>query len=149
MKHLNQNKGFTLIEVLLVLTIVILIYTLPLLNLKPLFQQEKIDQFFVQLEKDLLFAQQYAISHNTAVRVMFFHDSRFYDVIPLKTNKTILVRNYDPNIRIVQSTTGYYVTYRSNGNVMKSGTIQIYFEDDIYNVTFMLGKGRFNVTKYK
>ena len=144
---MNNQKGFTLFEVLLVLSILLTIFSFPLLQLEPLNKPKKVDNFFQQFENDLLLSQQNAIRQNSLVRVIFYSNQSQYIIISAKNNQTILIRSYDSDIRIVPGTLGSTLMYLQNGNISKSGAITIHIDNDRYQVVFMLGKGRFNVSK--
>ena len=144
--HRHSDQGFTLLETLLVLSIVIVIMTIPILTLAPLYQQQKAEHFLEQLEDDLLYAQVYALSNSATVRV-YFSTQQSYRVIVSQTNQIILTRTYDNDIKIDPYTLGSTVTFRSNGNVSNAGTIRITIQKAKYNLVFMIGKGRFYVAK--
>jgi competence protein ComGD len=143
----KYQKGFTLIEVLLVISILIIITTLPMLKLAPSYHGKIINHFFEQLTDDLLVSQQYAISHSDTVKVYFYNASSSYRVILVGSNTEILSRHYDKQITINPNTLGTTLIIRSNGNVNKAGTMQVSYQNDKYNVVFQLGRGRFYVTK--
>ncbi|MBD8071335.1 competence type IV pilus minor pilin ComGD [Bacillus sp. PS06] len=144
----KNQKGFTLIETLLVLSILIILTTLPFLKLSPLQEEKIIEHFFEQLTDDLLLSQQYAIMHSDSVKVYFFHASSSYKVILVETNTVVISRNYDENITINPLTLGTTIQFRNNGNISKAGTMQVvYKKSEKYNVVFQLGRGRFYVTK--
>lgn len=147
MDHSRSEQGFTLLETLLVLSIVIVITSIPILKLAPLYQQQKTQHFLEQLEDDLLYAQLYALSNSATVRVYFYYQQSTYRVIVGSTNQPILTRSYDKDIKIDPFTLGSTVTFRSNGNVSNAGTIRITIQEARYNLVFMIGKGRFYVAK--
>ncbi|MFC4320746.1 competence type IV pilus minor pilin ComGD [Litchfieldia salsa] len=143
----KDQKGFTLIEILIVISILVMITTIPTLRLSPSYQQKVIDQFFDQLTDDLLLSQQYALSHSDTVKVYFYSSSSSYRAILVESNTEIISRNYDENITINPNTLGSILVIRSNGNVNKAGTMQVIYGQEKYNVVFQLGRGRFYVIK--
>jgi len=144
---LLNHKGFTLIEALIVLSIVIVISSISLLQLRPLHESKKIDHFLEQLQNDIFYSQQYAISHNESTRLYFSVSGSYYELSSTKTNDVILVRKIDPAIRIIITTLGARLVFTSNGNIQRSGEILFLYKDNKYTVTFLLGKGRFYVSK--
>lgn len=143
----NNEKGFTLIESLLVLSILTIITGIAFLQLKPLHDSRKIDFFFEQLQDDLLYCQQYAISHSEQVKVVFNEVESKYHIRGGSRNYIILDRQYDPSVQIDYSTLGTTLYFNSNGNIQKAGTIRVKYKDTTYKITFLLGKGRFYVSK--
>ncbi|MCH1624915.1 competence type IV pilus minor pilin ComGD [Fredinandcohnia quinoae] len=145
---MNHNeKGFTLIESLLVLSILTIITSIVILQLKPLHDSRKIDFFLEQLQDDIFYSQQYAISHSEQVNVIFNENDHNYHIRSGKRNVIILDREYDESIQIDYATLGTTLTFNANGNIRKSGTIRVKYKDAIYKITFLLGKGRFYVAK--
>ncbi|MFT4412614.1 competence type IV pilus minor pilin ComGD [Fredinandcohnia humi] len=142
-----NNKGFTLVEILLVLSIVSMMTLISLLQLRPLHDSKKIDQFLHQLQNDLFYSQQYAISHSEMTKVFFSETEPFYRIYSGAKNKVILTRTFDESIRFQYITLGSTLYFNSNGNVQRSGSIRVKYKGDTYTITFLLGKGRFYVAK--
>lgn len=149
MKHLRlvDNKGFTLIEALLVLSIVIIISSISLIQLRPLHESKKIDHFLEQLQNDIFFSQQYAISHNEGAKLLFSVNGSYYRLSRGNSNEIIFHRKIDPSIKIILTTLGSNLVFTSNGNIQRAGEILFKYRDTTYVVTFLLGKGRFYVSQ--
>lgn len=142
-----DDKGFTLIEALLVLSIVIIISSVSLLQLRPLHESKKMDQFLEQLQNDIFYSQQYSISHNERTKIYFDVNGSFYRLNKGTINEGVFIRRVDPAIQIQLTTLGSTLSFTSNGNVYRAGEIRFKYRDSTYVVTFLLGKGRFYVTK--
>ncbi|MDF0727789.1 competence type IV pilus minor pilin ComGD [Cytobacillus sp. S13-E01] len=142
-----NQKGFTLIEVLLVLLIISTLTSLTLIQFKPIFDSKKIEYFFETFENDLLFAQTYAMSHNETVYVYFTVNEHQYRVLAGSTRRQILSREFSKDIKLEYSNLIPGVVYLANGNLSKSGSLVFKYKKDVYQVTFLLGKGRFYVKK--
>ncbi|MFP6873052.1 MAG: Verru_Chthon cassette protein D [Verrucomicrobiales bacterium] len=69
----HERGGFTLIEILVVLTIIAIIVTFTVPNLEPALKGSKLKQAADNLERALANAQQMAITHNHPVEFRFFH----------------------------------------------------------------------------
>ncbi|MDR4888922.1 competence type IV pilus minor pilin ComGD [Fredinandcohnia sp. QZ13] len=149
MKSLPQvnDKGFTLIEALIVLSIVIIISSISLLQLRPLHESKKMDQFLEQLQNDIFLSQQFAISNSDPATLYFSSSGSYYRLTRGNSQEVLLVRKIDPAIRIQFTTLGQYLVFTSNGNIQRAGEIRFRYKDSIYIVTFLLGKGRFYVSK--
>ncbi|RFB10562.1 prepilin-type N-terminal cleavage/methylation domain-containing protein [Bacillus sp. HNG] len=142
-----NDKGFTLIEALIVLSIVIIISSISLLQLRPLHESKKMDQFLEQLQNDIFLSQQYAISNSDPTTLYFSSSGSYYRLTRGNSQEVLLLRKIDPAIRIQFTTLGQYLVFTSNGNIQRAGEIRFRYKDRIYVVTFLLGKGRFYVSK--
>ncbi|MEH7238477.1 competence type IV pilus minor pilin ComGD [Bacillus sp. JJ1562] len=145
--HKMNNKGFTLIEALIVLSIVIIISSISLLQLRPLHESKKMDQFLEQLQNDIFFSQQYAISHSETTMLYFSPSGSYYRLTRGSSYEVIFLRKVDPAIRIQLTTLGQNLVFTSNGNIQRAGEIRFSYKESTYVVTFLLGKGRFYVSK--
>ncbi|MEH7384953.1 competence type IV pilus minor pilin ComGD [Bacillus sp. JJ1521] len=142
-----DEKGFTLIEALVVLSIVIIITSISLLQLRPLHESKKMDQFLEQLQNDIFFSQQYAISHSEPTRLFFSTSGSYYRLSRGNSHEVIFNREIDPAIRIHITTLGTNLAFTGSGNIQRAGEIRFQYKESIYTVMFLLGKGRFYVSK--
>jgi competence protein ComGD len=141
---MNQNqKGFTLIESLIVLSIFLIISSITIFSIKPQYQIATYKSFISQLKADLYYGQQYAIANQTEVRVNFTENEHKY-VIATGV-KIIVERKHSPKITVSQGTIPLIFKFTSNGNVDRFGTIFIRTPRQIYKLTLLIGKGRFYV----
>ncbi|WP_449536962.1 competence type IV pilus minor pilin ComGD [Ferdinandcohnia sp. Marseille-Q9671] len=149
MKALGQvdEKGFTLIEALLVLSVVIIISSISLLQLRPLHESKKIDHFLEQLQNDIFYAQQYAISHSETTQLYFNASQSYYRVNTGISNEVVLFRKIDTSITVQYTTLGTTLVFTKSGNIQRAGEIRFRSKGDTYKVTFQIGKGRFYVQK--
>lgn len=142
----HNEKGFTLLESLLVLSIFILVVSFSMLFLKPHYLILEKHFFFSQLKADLLYAQQYALSTQKQVNVTFSDQNHFYYI--RKYNGELLVkRNYSEDISVKAGTQPTSFRYTSRGNINSFGSLYIYFGKEGYLFTFLIGGGRFYVMK--
>jgi competence protein ComGD len=142
----NRN-GFTLLEMMIVLFVFFIIISISFFRIEPLINKHKIQSFFSQFEKDILFAQQYAISHSESIKLILYPDDNMYEIRSGGDGRLILHRTYDRNITIQLTTLGTNIIFRSNGNITKSGSLIVKHASQNYLVVFLLGKGRFYVTQ--
>ncbi|MEH7224577.1 competence type IV pilus minor pilin ComGD [Bacillus sp. JJ1566] len=142
-----DENGFTLIEALLVLSIIMIISSISLLQLRPLHESKKMDQFLEQLQNDIFLSQQYAISHSEPTKLYFSPSESFYRLTRGNSYEVIFLRKVDPDIQIQLISLGANVVFTSNGNIQRSGEIRFRYKESTYIVMFLLGKGRFYVTK--
>lgn len=143
---MNQNqKGFTLIESLLVLSIFMTISSITVFSLKPQHSVIEDEAFLTQLQADLLYAQQYAISHQREVSVIFMQNEYRYYMVMQSAPLPIIERNYSTNITLREGTIPLYFKFLGDGNVNKFGSFTIYTKKRCYQLTVLIGKGRFYV----
>lgn len=144
---MNRQKqgGFSLIEMLVVLSIVMVVTSITFLQLRPLVNQKHIDQFFEQFTDDIHLAQIYAIGHGKSVQVVFIESEPAYKIV---ADGKVLVRKTLPQLfRLKTASLGGQVFFRSNGGISKSGTLNIYYGNRAFKIVFLLGEGRFYVSE--
>lgn len=140
-----NEKGFTLLESLFVLSIFLIISSFSIL-LKPHDLLLEKQLFFTQLKSDLLYAQQYAVTHQQSLFVFFGTPGHYYYI--RKPNGEVIVRReYSDKITVTEGSQKLQFFYNSRGNLTTFGSIYIYIEDELYRMTFLIGRGRFYVVK--
>ena len=145
----NKQKGFTLIESLLVLSIFMIISSVTAFSLKPQHFVIEDNVFLTQLQADLLYAQQYAISHKCEVFVLFAEDQYEYSIFNDYNLPSLVKRNYSKNIQVYGGSLPLFFSFLSDGNASKSGSFFIKTSDKSYRITVLIGKGRFYVIEEK
>ncbi|MGM0874244.1 MAG: competence type IV pilus minor pilin ComGD [Bacillota bacterium] len=147
-QHQNLHKnGFTLLESMIVLSIVSIMSLVLITNIVPIYHKKVIETFLNQFEKDVLHAQQYAIVNEKLVYVLFLADQNQYMIEANEPEGPLLIRNYHSQVNLEEATLTNRVTFNSNGSIQKSGTMFISYKNSTYKVVFYLGKGRFNIEK--
>ena len=144
----NDQNGFTLIESLLVLSIFMIISSITVFSLQPQHSVLEDEAFLTQLKADLLYSQQYAISRQNDVSVVFLPEQYRYYMVGKTELPPIIVRNYSKNFHLVEGTIPLYFKFLRDGNVNKFGTFLIQTKNKTYQVTVLIGKGRFYVKEY-
>lgn len=146
--YLRGQDGFTFLESLLVLSIVTVIISISIVKLSPVKERQIMTHFIQQLRDDLLYAQQYAMSSNQSVRVIFFPSDYYYRIVGTKTPTELVNRKYDPAIEIRSWTIGNTITFTRTGTISSSGTYAISYKGrERYSLVFQIGFGRFYVQK--
>lgn len=147
LKLLNE-KGFTLIEVLIVLSInlMIIVLIIPIhLNL----MNEKTDDLFLsELAADIALVQSKNYNKRHIVELVFKENE--YVIINRSTSKQIFKRIYPLNIK-VEPRVFDHVAYQHNGTFKTPGRIRFYNEIDDYTfeLIFPFGKGGFYLATIK
>lgn len=144
---IKNQQGFTLIESLIVLSIFMIISSVTAFTLKPQTNMVNNEAFISQLKADLLYAQQYAISHQHEVKVNFFPNLSMYSMYESNDLPPIVVRNYSPSIIVSPGSLQLSFKFNPNGNVDRFGSFRIQTKDKFYLMTVLIGKGRFYVVE--
>ncbi|MBT2707376.1 competence type IV pilus minor pilin ComGD [Bacillus sp. ISL-47] len=144
---MKNQQGFTLIESLFVLSIFIIIASITAVLVKPHFLYFEKQMFFSQLKSDLMYAQQYAITHHTDVVVQFVPDKHLYTAQVKLGSDIIISREYSALFEIRKGTMPLYFQYGPSGNTNKFGSFYINMGEERYLITFLIGRGRFYVAK--
>jgi competence protein ComGD len=143
----NNQKGFTLIESILVLSIFMIISSVTVFALKPQHTVIEDEAFLTQLKADLYFAQQYAISHQHEVSIVFVPYQYRY-IIFIRTDLPVLIeRKYSTNFYLNEGSLPLYFKFLKDGNVNRFGSIFIQTNNKTYRLTVLIGKGRFYVAE--
>lgn len=143
----NAQKGFTLIESLIVLSIFMILSSVTVISLKPQQSVLNDEAFLTQLKADLYYAQAYAISHQQEVSVVFSPANHSYSLLLRSGQEHLLDRTYSTDIELIEGTITLYFKYLHDGTVNKFGTFLIISRDKTYVMTILIGKGRFYVTE--
>lgn len=146
-QHRLRHNGFTLLEVLVVLAIVHTMMFVTIVKIEPLMQHYRLYWFMKQLETDVFYAQESAIARGQTVSLRFSPDRHQYFVFTGSISSPLFTRSYDPHIDLQFATLGSEIKFLSSGNISKSGTFFISSGSIIYEMVFMLGKGRFYAEK--
>ncbi len=106
------------------------------------------DEVFIsQLKADLFYAQQYAISHQCEVFVLFSEDKYKYSIYVRYDLPSIIERQYSTNINVYGGSLPLFFYYLPDGNVNKFGSFYIRTSDKSYRMVVLIGKGRFYVVE--
>lgn len=140
-----NNKGFTLIESLVVLSILAIVTSFTFIVSQP--DRLQINYFFSQLKADLFVTQQYAISHGQEITFSIDPNNHLYYVRDRMSSRYIIKRNYSEKIMIETGTLPMSFKYLTNGNASLSGTLLFRIEGELYKFTILLGRGRFKIEK--
>ena len=144
---IQDEKGFTLLETLLVLTCFLIIASVTLVSLKPHYRLLNDQLFFSQLKSDLYYAQQYAISHQTEVTVIFVPNQHYYYMRDRMKTPYVIKRTYSEDISVMEGTMPHAFQFLGDGNITRFGSFLVRIGSKTFRVTFLLGRGRFYVAE--
>ncbi|OWT53160.1 comG operon protein ComGD [Bacillus sp. K2I17] len=138
-----KQKGFTLLEMLLVLFAISVLSMVTYFNVHSLYEKQKVEQFLRQFSNDILYMQQLAINRQKHYTLRWYKDRHTYYIGELSENLTIIKREYDSDIQIDLNTFPNPMTYNPSGNINRGGTILLSYRSYKYEIVFQLGRGRF------
>lgn len=85
---MNDHRGFTLLEVLIVLSILSILITLSVPISKSLFEKQEEKQFLNTLESDILYIQNLSLGTRSRSTIEFHKDH--YTIFKTRTEKPII-----------------------------------------------------------
>ncbi|WP_263702890.1 comG operon protein ComGD [Bacillus thuringiensis] len=138
-----KQKGFTLLEMLLVLFAISVLSMVTYFNVHSLYEKQKIEQFLRQFSNDILYMQQLAINRQKHYTLRWHKDRYMYYIGEPSTNLSIIKREYDSDIQLDLNTFPNPMTYNPSGNINRGGTILLSYRSYKYEIVFQLGRGRF------
>lgn len=139
-KKRNGSGGFTLLEVLVALTLFTVLLIVPVRIGAEIFRGIEERQFFNHLHHDILEAQALAISSKQVVSVKLSRANRYYAVfVGAKEQKR---RPFPRTVDISYKATLFEITFLANGNVSQFGTILFVVSSKEMIFKVHIGKGR-------
>ncbi|KJE28089.1 hypothetical protein LG52_565 [Geobacillus kaustophilus] len=142
-----HNGGFTLLEMLIVLAVVLLLAALAVPTLGGAMRKQEEAYMLAVLRADLYRAQQYAIAHRADVSIFFTDGGAEYKAVEAASGRQVVVRSLPSPWRFRLVTLRNPLVFTDNGNIEKAGTVWVRGGKSNYRLTFLLGKGRFYVQK--
>jgi competence protein ComGD len=144
---MEKQSGFTLVEMLFVFSIFLVIASVSAIYIRPQYALFEKEQFYSQFKADLLYSQQYAISHQKYLVVYIRPKENHYFVLEKGTNKRIVDREIPESITLVQGTMKWDFEIVPNGVINRFGTLFFLVDKQRYKITIQIGAGRLYVVK--
>ena len=142
----GQNlRGFTLIESLLVLLIVLLLASYPLISWQRWQEQLEVSSFFKLFEKHLVYTQQTAIEFRRESRVSVRRGEQliYFKHATTATLKEVVPLNIPSRIQVVAHTDLRFLPASGNASKMAVFRFQVTGEEQEIKYQYYLGSGRF------
>ncbi|WP_090234320.1 competence type IV pilus minor pilin ComGD [Fictibacillus solisalsi] len=146
MKRGTEVNGYSLVELLIVLSISGILLGVTAVSLQSYYKSREVHFFLEQLKRDLYFTQRQAVVHQKVVFLHIYPDQHRY-VVGSGTSSVFKEVRYADQVDVESSTMTMKITYTKNGNISSSGTLLIKTSAGKYRLVFLLGKGRFYVEK--
>ena len=137
-----SESGFTLIEMLLVLSILLIIMATTIVAVPRYLEKREIESFLQQLSHDVHYAQALAIQDQSFYRVTLNTSSDIYFIS--KYTKRVFTREFPEGVSFMRgnSTMDSSVTAYASGIFSDSGTWIFKTEHYTYAFKIYLGEGR-------
>ena len=142
---MKNSNGFTLIEMLLVLSIVLLISSIVFQITLSLSERRVVDQFFEQVMLDIQEIQALAIAKNEPFNIQLYNNH--YKGYGIFSGEIIFERDFPQNIKLdVTSNLKYFMVY-PNGDVSNFGTIRFHTPFGDANLIIYIKEGRMRLVE--
>ncbi|MBO2535008.1 MULTISPECIES: competence type IV pilus minor pilin ComGD [Rummeliibacillus] len=143
--QINQ-KGFTLIEMLLVLTITMITCTMGITVGKKYMDQQLENRFMEQLKADIEMTQALSFQYQSPASLYIYQSLREIHIYSTgySMEKPLLIRKYPANI-VFQSGNMDHVIFTENQTVNRAGTIGFKVNGKRKNLIVYLGEGRVKI----
>ncbi|MGG0658601.1 competence type IV pilus minor pilin ComGD [Rummeliibacillus pycnus] len=145
---INQ-KGFTLIEMLLVLVIMMLICTIGISVGKKQLDRQLENRFIEQLKADIELTQALSFQYQGAASLYIFDAINEIHIYVPKYHKDnpIIIRKYPKNVEFRYYSTLDHVIFTENQTVSRSGTIIFSVNGRRVKLNVYLGEGRVKIVQ--
>lgn len=142
---MTARKGYTLIEILIVIALFSILLSLALPNLNfylNFMERQEMEEF----RNDLLYARNMAILENRYYIVYFFQDLNAYMIKTGEHSPAIKNKTFNNGLRLSKNSTTTNFTFTSTGAPANSGTVYIVNRKGRrYRVTLSPATGRIEV----
>ncbi|MFC6039895.1 prepilin-type N-terminal cleavage/methylation domain-containing protein [Paenisporosarcina macmurdoensis] len=137
-----NNKGYSLIELLLVLTIVMIISSSAIYFNNRYVEKQTFELFYNQLKLDVRHVQMLAITEERYMKLVFFETGGSRYIGRKSVFDAIFERPLPPGYHWSSSSTLKEIAFQPNGTVEKFGTFIFITPDGLKTVRVFIGKGR-------
>lgn len=141
----SHQGGFTLIETLIVASIVLIIIPISFMKLASLSDDQKVRYFVEELLDTLQEAQMMAIADEETIQVIL--DPSNHNVFIEKNSTSIKNYPFDHDIKLEKGTQNLQITFLRNGHIRSSGTLIVALGKIQYKIVLLVGQGRFYAQK--
>ena len=142
LKKFHKQQGFSLIEVLVTLSILGIILTIffPISN--SLLETKTEEKVFDMFQYDVLFLQNKSMGTNNYTRMVLKPNG-----YTITDHNTILIERELPDGWEIDPRNLVNISFNRSGAIRNAGTIKIVSPKNTYNVIFPIGKGRGYIEK--
>ncbi|WP_276208264.1 competence type IV pilus minor pilin ComGD [Gracilibacillus sp. YIM 98692] len=138
----HKKNGFTLLESLLVLFTVSIVLLIGGSFMYKTLDQMEYRTFIQQFNQDLLYIQQFNITHTESYYMTFNFDQNKYSVRQSGFGYVVKEYVYPEQWQIDSNTLQLPIHFSPKGNIKNPGTLKITTRSSNYYITCPFGKGR-------
>lgn len=147
MRMESKEKGFTLIEVLLVLFIVVLIGSIVSHVSYKLSEESVVDQFIHQVTLDIQRMQTLAMEKEVYTTIVFLDNGTYKGYIQNEYNNPLLEKQFPTNIKLNKNSNLKRIRFNINGDIIEFGSIVFFTYDGYRQLIVNIEKGRLKIVE--
>ncbi|WP_306974453.1 competence type IV pilus minor pilin ComGD [Alkalibacillus salilacus] len=144
---LLTQKGFTLVETLIVLSIVLTVTFMSWTTIQYIQQKQLETHFFDTFEQDIFFLQQYSSIYQNDPKLLFYPEEHRYIIYYNPFDPPVISREFNDNISFRLSSIGSQIRFKPSGTIVNPGSLFVTIDSQEYPITFPFGKARYYVIK--
>lgn len=145
MDDIKSERGYTLIEILIVLFIVMCLSAIVVRYSAKAAENRELEQFFTQIQLDIQYIQTYSMDQREYISIKFESSSNRY-IIKKDIFTELFERPFPKGVEFLPSSSSINtIIYNFNGNVITPGTLSFKTPQGIKKVVITLGRGRSRV----
>ncbi|QPQ30104.1 competence type IV pilus minor pilin ComGD [Lysinibacillus sp. JNUCC 51] len=145
MDAVKSERGYTFVEMLFVLFIVICLSTIVVKYSLKAAETRELEQFFTQIQLDIQYIQTYSMQQGEYISIKFESSSKRY-IIKKDIFTELFERPFPKGVELIPSSSSIYtIIYNFNGNVMTPGTVYFKTPKGTKKIVITLGRGRSRV----
>lgn len=138
----KNNNGFTMIEAIIALSLIATILSVSLSYTFKTYDTYQYKQFIKQLDQDLFYLQQLAITQNDSYYLHFERAQSRYHIRVAGIGKKVIERTYPSDWEIEPNTLTLPIEFSNKGNLKKPGQMKVHTKYQQFTITCPFGKGR-------
>src|SRR5690625_439944 len=142
MYQTDNEAGFTLIEMLIVLSIVSLILSIMFVDYSKRSYEQSFDTWYQQFELDLLYSQKYTMVTRQVLRLTINRDSNSYSLRNDGSSPALIMRNIPADWDVRVTSVRHPISFTHYGAIVGPGQILVRTKNARYSITFPFGKSR-------
>jgi len=142
MRERKNELGFTILEMLIVLFLVMSLTAIVSKFTLKLAESKKLERFFTQIQLDIQYIQTYSMNKRQYIAMKFESSTRRY-VIQKDVFSNLYERPFPKGVEFSPDESSIYtIVYNVNGNVRSTGTLTFQTPHGKKKVIITLGRGR-------
>ncbi|MEY9973190.1 competence protein ComGD [Lysinibacillus sp. RC46] len=145
MDTIKSERGFTFVEMIIVLFIVMCLSAVVVKYSVKAEETRELERFFTQIQLDLQYIQTYSMHQREYISMKFESSSKRY-IIKKDFYTELYERPFPKGVEVILSSSSITtIIYNYNGNVMTPGTVYFKTPQGTKKVVITLGRGRSRV----